>query len=89
MGPEEHQRRRSTVADEAEEAVAGDELASGLEVLGASSSEVLRREGKVGVWFLGSDDDGWSRRVAMVSSSGSKGVEASGEEMKGNLAPAW
>jgi hypothetical protein len=27
MGPEEHQRRRSTVAGEAEKAVAGDELA--------------------------------------------------------------
>jgi hypothetical protein len=89
MGPEEHQRQRSTVADEAEEVVVGDELAPGLEVLGVSSSEVLRREGKVGVWFPSSDDDRWSRRVAMVSSSGSKGVEASGEEMKGNLAPAW
>jgi hypothetical protein len=46
------------VAGEAEEAVAGDELAPGLKVLGVSSSGVLRGEGKVGVWFSGSDDDG-------------------------------
>jgi hypothetical protein len=58
MGPEEHRRRWSTVASEAEEAVAGDELAPGSEVLGASSSGVLRGEGKVGVWFPDSDDDG-------------------------------
>jgi hypothetical protein len=57
-GPGEHQRWRSTVASEAEEAVAGDELAPGPEVLGASSSGVLRGEGKVGVWFPGSNDDG-------------------------------
>jgi hypothetical protein len=38
--------------------VAGDELAPGPEVLGASSSGVLRGEGKVGVWFPGSNDDG-------------------------------
>jgi hypothetical protein len=58
MGLEEHRRRLSTVASEAEEAVAGEELAPGPEVLGASSSKVLRGEEKVGVWFLGSDDDG-------------------------------
>jgi hypothetical protein len=37
--------------------VADDKLAPGTEVLGASSSGVQRREGKVGVWFPGSDDD--------------------------------
>jgi hypothetical protein len=88
-GPEEHWRRRSTVTGEAEEAVAGDELAPGLEVLSVSSSGVLRGEGKVGVWFTGSDDDGWSGRVAMASSSGSKRAEVSGEETKGNSAPVW
>jgi hypothetical protein len=46
------------VAGEAEEAVAGDELAPGPKVHGVSSSGVLRGEGKVGVWFLDSDDDG-------------------------------
>jgi hypothetical protein len=76
------------VAGEAEEAVAGDELAPGPEVLGVSSSRVLRVEGKVGVWFPGSDD-GWSGRVAMASSSDSKGAEASGVETKRNSAPAW
>jgi hypothetical protein len=60
------------VASEAEEMVAGDELAPGPEVHGASSSGVLRKEGKVGVRFPGSDDDGVVRkRVATVSSSGS------------------
>jgi hypothetical protein len=58
MGLEEHRRWLSTVASEAEEAMAGEELAPGPEVLGASSSKVLRGEEKVGVWFLGSDDDG-------------------------------
>jgi hypothetical protein len=77
------------MAGEAEEAVAGDELALRPEVLGASSSGVLRGEGKVGVWFPSSDDDGWSGRVAMVSSSGSKGAEACREETKRNSAPAW
>jgi hypothetical protein len=48
-GSEEHWRRRSTVAGEAEETVASDELASGPEVHGVSSSGVLRGEGKVGV----------------------------------------
>jgi hypothetical protein len=38
--------------------VAGDQLAPGPEVLDASSSRVLREEGKVGVWFPGSDDGG-------------------------------
>jgi hypothetical protein len=38
------------------EAVVGDELAPGPEVLGVSSSRVLCGEGKVGVWFPGSDD---------------------------------
>jgi hypothetical protein len=46
------------VAGEAEVAVAGDELAPGPEVHGMSSSGVLCGEGKVGVWFPGSDDDG-------------------------------
>jgi hypothetical protein len=55
---EEHRRRRSTVAGEAEEAMAGDELAPGPEVLGASLSGVLREEGKVGVWFLSLGNDG-------------------------------
>jgi hypothetical protein len=89
MGSEEHWRRRSTVADEAEEAVASDELAPGPEVLGVSSSGALCEEGKVGVWFPSSNDDGWSGRVAMASSSGSKRAEASGEETKGNSALAW
>jgi hypothetical protein len=89
MGPEEHRRRWSTVAGEAEEAVAGDELVPGPEVLGVNSSGVLHGEGKVGVWFTSSDDDWWSGRVAMASSSGSKGAEASGEEMKGNSALVW
>jgi hypothetical protein len=40
------------------EAVAGDELAPGPEVHGASSSGVLRGEGKVGVSFPIADDDG-------------------------------
>jgi hypothetical protein len=53
----EHQRRWSTVAIQSEEAMAGDELAPGPDVLGASSSGILRGEGKVGVWFPGSDDD--------------------------------
>jgi hypothetical protein len=57
-GPEECRRRRSTVAGEVEEEVASDELALGPEVLGASSSGVLRGEGKVGVWLPISDDDG-------------------------------
>jgi hypothetical protein len=57
-GPEERRRQQLTVAGKAEEAVAGDALAPGPEVLGASSSGVLRGEGKVGVWFHGSDDDG-------------------------------
>jgi hypothetical protein len=57
-GLEEHRRRRSTVAGEAEEEVASDELALGPEVLGVSSSGVLRREGKVGVWLPVSDNDG-------------------------------
>jgi hypothetical protein len=47
-GSEEHRRRWSTVAGEAEEAVAGDELAPGPEVLGVSSSRVLRVEGRWG-----------------------------------------
>jgi hypothetical protein len=72
------------VAGEEEEVVADDELAPELEVLGVISSGVLCGEGKVGVWFPGSDDDGWSGRVVMVSSSGSKGAEASGEETKRN-----
>jgi hypothetical protein len=38
--------------------VAGDQLAPGPEVLDASSSRVLREEGKVGVWFPGSDNGG-------------------------------
>jgi hypothetical protein len=50
------------VAGEAEEMVAGDELAPGPEILSASSSRVLRGEGKVGVWFPGSNDGGWSGR---------------------------
>jgi hypothetical protein len=37
------------VASEAKEATVGDELAPGPEVYGASSSGVLRGEGKVGV----------------------------------------
>jgi hypothetical protein len=45
MGPEEHRRRWSTVAGEAEEAVAGDELVPGPEVLGVNSSGVLHGEG--------------------------------------------
>jgi hypothetical protein len=58
----------STVAGEAEEAAAGDKLAPGPEVHGASSSGVLRGEEKVGVWFPSSDDDGmvgkgWRRRA--------------------------
>jgi hypothetical protein len=70
--------------------VAGDELAPGPEVHGASSSRVLHREGKVGVWFPGSDNDGVvGKRVATASSSGSKRAEASGEETKRNSAPAW
>jgi hypothetical protein len=77
------------MAGEAEEVVAGDELAPGPEVLGASSSGVLRGEGKVGVWFPGSNDDGWSGRVAMPSSSGSKGEEVSGEKTKRKSASAW
>jgi hypothetical protein len=40
MGPEEHWRRRSTVTGEAEEAMVGDELAPGSEVLSVSSSGV-------------------------------------------------
>jgi hypothetical protein len=76
------------VAGEAEEAVAGDELVLGAEVLGASSSGVLRGEGKVGAWFPGLDDDGWSGRVAMASSSDRKGAEANREETKWNSAPA-
>jgi hypothetical protein len=78
-GPKEHRRRRSRVAGEVDEAVVGDELVPGLEVLGVSTSRVLRGEGKVGVWFPDSDDNGWSRRVA----------EASGEKTKGNSAPTW
>jgi hypothetical protein len=39
---------------------ADDKLASGPEVHDASSSEVLRREGKVGVWFLVRTTTGWS-----------------------------
>jgi hypothetical protein len=54
-GSEEHWRRRSMVVGEA---VAGDELALGPEVHGASSSGVLRGEGKVGVSFPIADDDG-------------------------------
>jgi hypothetical protein len=46
------------VVGEAEEAAASDELAPRLEVYDASSSRVLHGEGKVGVWFPGSDDDG-------------------------------
>jgi hypothetical protein len=61
------------VAGEAEETVAGDELAPGPEVNGVSSSGVLRGEGKMGVWFPGSDDDGVVRKtVATASSKGSK-----------------
>jgi hypothetical protein len=61
------------VPSEAEETVAGDELAPGLEVHGVSSSGVLRGEGTVGVWFPGSDDDGVvGKRVATASSTGSK-----------------
>jgi hypothetical protein len=71
------------------EVVAGDELAPGSEVLGTSSSGVLHGEGKVGVWFPGSDDDGWSGRVAMASSSGNKGAEANREETKWNSASEW
>jgi hypothetical protein len=90
MGSEEHCRRRSTLAGEAEETVAGDELAPGTEVNGVSSSRVLREEGKMGVWFPSSDDDGVVRkRVATASSSGSKRAEASGEETKRKSAPAW
>jgi hypothetical protein len=74
---------------ERKEAVTGDELAPGPEFLGVSSSGVICGEGKVGVWFPGSNNDGWSGRVAMVSSSGSKGAEASGEETKGNSALTW
>jgi hypothetical protein len=55
--PVKHQRRRSTVAGEAEEAAAGDELAPGPEVHSASSSGVLRGEEKVRVWFPSSDED--------------------------------
>jgi hypothetical protein len=77
------------MAGEAEEVVAGDELAPGPEVLGVSSSGVLRGEGKVGVWFPGSNDDGWSGRVAMPSSSGNKGEEVSGEKTKRKSASAW
>jgi hypothetical protein len=50
------------VAREVEEAVDGDELAPGPEVLGTSLSRVLRREGRLGVWFSGSDDDGVVRK---------------------------
>jgi hypothetical protein len=88
-GPEEHRRLRSTVAGERKEAMTSDELAPGPEFLDASSSGVIRAEGKVGVWFPGSNNDGWSGRVAMASSSGSKGAEVSGEETKGNSASTW
>jgi hypothetical protein len=57
-GLEEHWTRWSMVDGEAEEAVASDELAPGPEVHGVSSSGVLREEGKVGVRFPGSDDNG-------------------------------
>jgi hypothetical protein len=57
-GPEEHRRWLSTVAGKAKEAVAGDELAPGPEVLGTSSSKVLGGKGKSGVWLPSSDDDG-------------------------------
>jgi hypothetical protein len=83
-------RRRSTVVGEAEETVAGDELALGPEVHGVSSSRVLRGEGKVGAWFLGSDDDGVvGKRVVTASSRGSRRAEASEEETKRNSAPTW
>jgi hypothetical protein len=73
---EEHRRQRSTMAGEAKEMVASDELAPGPEVHDASSSGVLRGEGKVGVWFPGSDDDRVvGKRVVTVSSSGSKRAE--------------
>jgi hypothetical protein len=88
-GPKEHRRRRSRVAGEVDEVVAGDELVPGPEVLSVSTSRVLRGEGMVGVWFPDSDDNGWSGRVAMVSSSDSKGAEASGEKTKGNSALTW
>jgi hypothetical protein len=78
------------VAGEAEKTVAGDELALGPKVHGVSSRGVLRGEGKVGAWFTGSDGDGVvGKRVAIESSRGSRGEEASGEEMKRNSAPVW
>jgi hypothetical protein len=58
MGTEEHWRCRSTVPGEAEEAVAGDERAPSPEILDVCLIGVLRGEGKVGVWFPGSDDNG-------------------------------
>jgi hypothetical protein len=58
---EEHRRQRSTMAGEAKEMVASDELAPGPEVHDASSSGVLRGEGKVGFWFLVRTTTGWSR----------------------------
>jgi hypothetical protein len=78
------------MAGEAEEAAASDELAPGPEVYGASSSGVLRGEGKVGVWFLGLDDGRVvGKKVATASSRGSRRAEASREETKRNSAPAW
>jgi hypothetical protein len=78
------------VVGEAEEAAASDELAPRLEVYDASSSRVLHGEGKVGVWFPGSDDDGLvGKRVATASSRGSRRAEASREETKRNSAPTW
>jgi hypothetical protein len=88
-GSEEHRSRRSMLASKAEEVVADDELALGPEVLGMSSSGVLRGEGKVGVWLPCLDDDGWSAWVVMASSSGCKGAETSREETKRNSAPVW
>jgi hypothetical protein len=69
------------VAGEAKETVAGDELAPWLEVHGVSSSGVLRREGKVGVWFPGSDDDG----VVGKGGDGESRVEKSGIVRR----PSW
>jgi hypothetical protein len=67
MGPEEHWRRRSTVTGEAEEAMAGDELAPGSEVLSVSSSGVHMGRGR---WGSGSlvrtttgGQEGWRWRA--------------------------
>jgi hypothetical protein len=60
------------VADDTEEMVASDELALGPEVHGASSSGVLRGEGKVGpsspVWTtMGWSGKGWRGRARMAA----------------------